>query len=285
MSRAATSLVLLVLFSCLIPPTALAERPKLALVIDDLGWDMRMGKRVLALPGPITVAVLPGTPVGRELALVAHDLGVEIMLHQPMAAERIPNAGPGNLQLGMAPDAVTARLRENLAQIPHHSGVSNHMGSLLTRCEQTMSVLMTELAQRGLYFLDSRTTARSVAYSSARSAQVPATRRDVFIDTVLDTQAIERALEAAVLLAEQRGHAVAIGHPHAATLAVLESHLPAIMERVQLVPVSALVNPRPAQQLAHEGRHGVTRNSGRSERASGHPRAVPASAPHHPGQP
>ncbi|TVS17029.1 MAG: divergent polysaccharide deacetylase family protein [Gammaproteobacteria bacterium] len=253
MSHRVTALVLIVLFSNVLVPEAAAERPQLALVIDDLGWHMLAGKRVLALPGPITVAVLPGTPVGRELAMYAHDLGIEIMLHQPMAAERIPNAGPGNMELGMDPNVLTARLRENLAQIPHHSGVSNHMGSLLTRCEQTMSVLMTELARRGLYFLDSRTTARSVAYSSARSAQVPATRRDVFIDTILDTQAIERALESAVLLAEQRGHAVAIGHPHAATLTVLERHLPAIMERVQLVPVSTLVNPRPAQQLAHEG--------------------------------
>lgn len=243
MRRRFVSVLLAGLLHSALISAAADERPQLALVIDDLGWDLRVGKRVLALPGSITVAVLPGTPAGSELARRAHAHGIEVMLHQPMAAETGVDAGPGYLQPGMPPSELASRLRTNLAEIPHHRGVSNHMGSLATRCENTMAVVMSELADRGLYFLDSRTTPRSVAYSSARDALIPATRRDVFIDNVLDTQTIERALESAVRLAEQRGHAVAIGHPHAVTLAVLESKLPSIMERVELVPVSALTGP------------------------------------------
>ena len=241
MKRPFLSVLLAVLLSSTSGVTAAGERPRLALVIDDLGWNLRAGERVLALPGAITVAVLPGTPVGSELARRAHTHGIEIMLHQPMAAETGVAPGTGYLQPRMAPAELTHRLRTNLEEIPYHRGVSNHMGSLATRCENTMAVVMSELAERGLYFLDSRTTHRSVAYSSARDALIPAIRRDVFIDNILDTQAIERALEAAVSLAEERGHAVAIGHPHAVTLAVLETKLPEIMDRVELVPVSALV--------------------------------------------
>ncbi|MCC5886897.1 MAG: divergent polysaccharide deacetylase family protein [Gammaproteobacteria bacterium] len=227
--------------------SAWAERPRLAVVIDDIGWDLGTGRRVLSLPGALTLAVLPGTPAGSQLALEAHNTGREVILHQPMTAELGLDAGPGNLIPDMAPDAIAALLAANLAQVPHHSGVSNHMGSLLTRCEASMSALMTELSWRGLYFLDSRTTPRTVALRKALEASVPATRRDVFLDTVLDSATIEHALESAVRLAEQRGQAVAIGHPHSVTLDVLEAQLPRILNRVELVPVSALVTlePRP----------------------------------------
>lgn len=225
----------------LLAQAAWAERPKLALVIDDIGWNLDTGRRVLNLPGALTVAVLPGTPAGSQLALEAHDTGREVILHQPMSAEQGQDAGPGNLLPDMNPAAIANTLAANLDQVPHHRGVSNHMGSLLTRCEASMSALMAELSVRGLYFLDSRTTPLTVALHRAQDASVPATRRDVFLDTLLNASAIERALESAVRLAETRGHAVVIGHPHAVTLDVLEAQLPAILRRVELVPVSALV--------------------------------------------
>ena len=229
---------------------ASADRPKLALVIDDIGWDLSTGRRVLNLPGALTVAVLPGTPAGSQLALEAHARGREVILHQPMTAEQGQDAGPGNLLPDMSHAAIAAVLSANLAQVPHHSGVSNHMGSLLTRCEASMSAVMAELSLRGLYFLDSRTTPRTIALLSAREASVPTTRRDVFLDTLLEASAIERALESAVRLAERRGHAVAIGHPHAITLDILEAQLPHVLDRVDLVPVSALVTLGPRSRLA-----------------------------------
>lgn len=228
-----------------------AERPKLALVIDDIGWDLGTGRRVLSLPGTLTIAVLPRTPAGIQLAFEAHETGREVILHQPMTAERVKNAGPGNLLPGMSRTAIAAMLAENLEQVPHHRGVSNHMGSLLTRSEVSMGAVMAELSLRGLYFLDSRTTPLTVALHSARSARVPSVRRDVFLDNVLDGPAIRRALESAVRLAESRGHAVAIGHPHTITLDVLEAQLPQILERVELVLVSELVTLDEPSRHAH----------------------------------
>lgn len=222
--------------------TAWPERPSLALVIDDIGWDLFTGRRALNLPGVLTLAVLPGTPAGEQLAREAHQAGREVILHQPMSADQVMDAGPGNLLPDMAAEEIAAMLASNLAEVPHHRGVSNHMGSLLTRCEVSMSAVMAELHARGLYFLDSRTTPRTIALRHAQKANVPATRRDVFLDHQLNITAIEQALESAVRLAEQRGHAVAIGHPHAITLDVLEAQLPRILKRVDLVPVSALVS-------------------------------------------
>jgi polysaccharide deacetylase 2 family uncharacterized protein YibQ len=235
------ALAILLAATLTLTPVAWADRPKLALVIDDIGWDLRSGRRVLNLPGTLTIAVLPGTPAGIQLAIEAHDSGREVILHQPMTADQDLDAGPGNLLPEMTPAAIADMLAANLAQVPHHRGVSNHMGSLLTRCATCMNAVMAELALRGLYFLDSRTTPRTVALHSARDANVPSVRRDVFLDNLRERSAIERALESAVRLAETRGHAVAIGHPHAVTLDVLEAQLPDLLSRVELVPVSALV--------------------------------------------
>lgn len=237
----------------LLAQAAWAERPKLALVIDDIGWNLNAGRRVLGLPGPLTLAILPGTPAGSQLAVEAHDTGREVILHQPMTPEQDHDAGPGNLMPDMNPAAIATMLAANLDQVPHHRGVSNHMGSLLTRCEDSMNAVMAELAVRGLYFLDSRTTPETVALHRAWDASVPSTHRDVFLDTLLNAAAIERALESAVRLAETRGHAVAIGHPHAITLDVLEAQLPNILRRVELVPVSALVTVDKRSRLATRG--------------------------------
>lgn len=234
---------------------ATAERPRLALVIDDIGWDLKVGRRVLDLPVPLTVAVLPETPAGPRLATEAYLAGREVILHQPMAAEQGVDAGPGSMVPDMSAAAIVDLLTTNLDQVPHHRGVSNHMGSLLTRCERSMAVIMQALADRGLYFLDSRTTPHTVALQSARYANVPATRRDVFLDTMLDPIAIERALESAIRIAEERGEAIAIGHPHAATLEVLEAQWPRLRERVELVTVSDLVTTPKSTTILHGAAH------------------------------
>lgn len=226
-------------------PAAIAPaRPaaRLAIVIDDIGWERGAGERSLALPTAITFAVLPGTPLARELAERAHAQGREVILHQPMAALGDADLGPGALRAD-ASDADLVRIFEaNLTELPHLAGFSNHMGSRLTASSAAMNVLMDAARQRGLYFLDSRTTAATVALSSARAHAIPAIRRDVFLDAVRTPEAVEAALEQAVRLAEQRGHAVAIGHPHAQTLEILERKLVRLGLRVQLVPVSALLD-------------------------------------------
>jgi|AACY02.16.fsa_nt_gi Uncharacterized protein conserved in bacteria len=237
------------------PAYRAAQRPVLALVIDDLGWDPRAGDRVVGLPAPITVAVLPGTPSSRRLADAAARRGHEIILHQPMEALNARWPGPGAMDSAQAPEELRRLLAQNLEEIPHRVGVSNHMGSRLTAQPRAMEVVMDELAPRDLYFLDSRTTPDTVAYRTARAHAIPSTRRDVFLDAVMRPEVIDRALTDALELAERRGHALAIGHPYAATLRILETRMAEIRSRVELVPVSRLIALRAALEKPSETVH------------------------------
>jgi polysaccharide deacetylase 2 family uncharacterized protein YibQ len=225
-------------------PASGAERPLLALVIDDLGWDAAAGVRTLDLPDPITVAVLPGTPSARSLAERAAARGHEVILHQPMEALDARWPGPGGLSRAQDAAELRRMLAANLDAIPHRVGVSNHMGSRLTAEPGAMLAVMAEIAPRGLYFLDSRTTPDTLAERTARASSVPTTRRDVFLDAVIDAASVARALDDVLELAERRGHALAIGHPHGVTLDALEARMAEIRSRVELVPVSRLIEHR-----------------------------------------
>ncbi len=227
----------------MLPPAPPAPRPRLALVLDDLGWSEHSAARVVALPGPVTIAVLPETPLGAEVAERGHAAGHEIILHQPMTPTLPMDPGPRSLSPDMDGGTLRRTVLANLDALPHHVGLSNHMGSLLTSLPDPMDAVMEAIAPRGVYFLDSRTTPDSVAARRARAHAIPTVARDVFLDVVIDRRLIAAALERAVRLAEERGHAVAIGHPHPATLDVLEARLPALRKRVRLVPVSELVAP------------------------------------------
>lgn len=234
----------------MLPPAPPAPRPRLALVLDDLGWSERSAARVVALPGPVTIAVLPETPLGAEVAERGHAAGHEIILHQPMTPTLPMDPGPRSLSPDMDGGALRRTVLANLDALPHHVGLSNHMGSLLTSLPDSMDAVMEAIAPRGVYFLDSRTTPDSVAARRARAYAIPTVARDVFLDVVIDHRRIAAALERAVRLAEERGHAVAIGHPHPATLDVLEARLPLLRKRIRLVPVSELVTPAAAPRWA-----------------------------------
>lgn len=216
------------------------NRPVIALIIDDLGDRPLEGQQVVALPGAITCAILPHTPYAHALASQCHQRGKEVMLHQPMQAMNGKQMGPGGLHIDMDRNQVRQTLRENLAAIPHVRGVNNHMGSLLTRHPGHMQWVMELLQEKGkLYFVDSTTTPTTVAQRVAREQGLTHARRNIFLDHQRDHDAI---LQQFVRLLEQAhtvGGALAIAHPYAETLEVLESVLPYLDEfGVRLLPVS-----------------------------------------------
>ncbi len=142
-------------------------------------------------------------------------------------------------------------LRKSLARVPHAIGVSNHTGSLLTSNPESMAWLMEEVHAQGLFFLDSRTTNETVAEQSARAAGVPIISRDVFLDHVVEPQAIAHQFDRALRLARRQGFAVLIGHPHDATLSLLERELPSLASRgFQSVPVRTLVDVSVTHRVA-----------------------------------
>ena len=221
---------------------------QLAIIIDDIGYNLALGKRSADLNGDFTLAVLPFTPHGVELAERAHRQGKEIMLHAPMSNRHNYPLGRGGLKTGMQRTEFLAVLRENLANIPHIKGVNNHMGSQLTEQAEPMGWLMDELHQRQLYFVDSRTSAMTQALTVAEKIHLPSRKRDVFLDDERTTSNIKHQLIRALKLAQQRGSAIAIGHPYPETLSELEQLQPLLAQyQVRLVKASQLMQHPQAQ--------------------------------------
>jgi uncharacterized protein len=227
---------------------------RLAIIIDDIGYNLALGKRTADLQGDFTLSVLPFTPHGIELAQRAHQRGKEIMLHAPMSNRHNYPLGRGGLVSGMQRAEFLKVLRQNLVSIPNVQGLNNHMGSQLTEQAEPMRWLMEELKQQGLYFVDSRTTAQTLALMMAEEIQLPSRKRDVFLDDERTRSNIHYQLLRALKLAQQQGSAIAIGHPYPETLAELERLQP-LLDRyqVKLVKTSQLMAPgRKYQQLKRQ---------------------------------
>lgn len=155
-----------------------AARPSLTLIIDDLGQNPARDRRVLQLPGPVALAILPDTRHAAELAEQAHRAGKTVMLHMPMA----PAGGRFAWHPQLPHDELARRLDAALAAVPHVRGLNNHMGSAMTEQPQAMTWLMGELQRRHLFFLDSRTSPRTVAAASAQRTALASLSRDIFLD-------------------------------------------------------------------------------------------------------
>ncbi|MEM7080093.1 MAG: divergent polysaccharide deacetylase family protein [Pseudomonadota bacterium] len=225
---------------------------ELAVVIDDVGYNYARGVRCIELPGNLTVAILPRTPHAQQLSAMAADRGKDVIVHQPM--EPYPSAHAreedGTLKLRMSGPQFDLLVDQSLAALPQRVGLSNHTGSLLTQHRTPMRRLMQALQQRDLFFLDSRTTADTVALQVAREVGVPALRRDVFLDHERTTGAIDAAFQKALKLARKRGHAVLVGHPYPITLRYLEQRLVHLPEDIELVFAAQLARRLSATQQA-----------------------------------
>lgn len=224
-------------------PQPQSTRPaQIAIIIDDVGYSARDG-RFFALPYPLTIAVLPDSPFGAGLAEDAAALGKEVMVHLPMQAndDLVPKE-QGTLQITMSADEITAQLDHALSQVPMAVGLNNHMGSLATSDIEVMTAVMDELKRRQLFFIDSRTTVDTVAETTARAYAVPTERRHVFLDHEREAAAMQSAWQRLIATAHKNGFAIAIGHPHEATLQLLETNLPLLeAANIEVVFASKLV--------------------------------------------
>ena len=214
----------------------------IALIIDDIGYSGPLGERAIALPGAVTYAVLPHTPFGTELAELAHSHSKEVMLHAPMSNLAHQPLGPGALTDQLNQEDFIATLKGNIDAVPHLQGINNHMGSELTGMQTQMQWVMEVLKERGLYFVDSYTTAESVAGDTAREQEIPTTTRNVFLDNETTAEDIDREFQRLLQTARENGSAVGIGHPYEETLDYLEKALPALaQENIQLISVSEMI--------------------------------------------
>lgn len=226
------------------PKPPLDDLPKVAIIIDDLGYDQGMARKFLRLDANLTASILPHSPFADEVCEMVRRQGGEAMLHLPMEPDEYPSVSPGSdaLLKDMAPDALIAQLERNLDALPEAKGVNNHMGSRLTRESAQMRQVFSVLKRRGLYFVDSRTTPDTVGRSTARLFKVPFAERDVFIDHYLEKNFIRGQIKKLIKRAARHGQAVGIGHPHPSTYEVLKQMLPELKKKARLVPASQVVH-------------------------------------------
>lgn len=222
-------------------------RARIAIVIDDLGPAYAAAEAAIALPAPVTLAILPYADAAPALARQARANGHEIIVHLPMQPfDRHKYPGPRALRVEQAPATRLADLDWNLGRFDGYAGVNNHMGSRATSDPAVMREVLGEIARRGLYFLDSVTSESSVAAQIAGALGMPHASRDVFLDHRIDAAETRRRLAQLEAVARRRGTAIAIGHPHPSTLAVLREWLRQAPERgFQVVPLSELMAPGP----------------------------------------
>lgn len=219
----------------------LAEKPRIAIIIDDIGYQ-KNDLKMVALPFALTLSVLPHTPYGPKSAQLAFSQQKDVMLHMPMEANNGKSLGPGALTRNMDRQQVRAALQSALADIPYAIGVNNHMGSLYTELDQPMAWTMEYLRQRQLFFVDSLTTPQSKARLYARQYGVASLSRHVFLDNDLSEAALQRQFQQLLHIAKRHQVAIAIGHPYPQTYEFLKKNLPLLNKHgIELVGISALL--------------------------------------------
>jgi len=200
--------------------------PQIALIIDDIGYSVPRARQFLRLNIPISFSILPRVPHSRELAREIADQGHDVMLHQPMQPyDSSLDPGPGALYVGDDPSRISGVIEENISEIPLAIGVNNHMGSRFTECQREIHEALQVIKRNDLFFVDSRTSLHSKAFSTARDLHLTADRRNVFLDTVRSESTILYRLRQLKRCARKYGHAIGIGHPFPETARAIEYFL------------------------------------------------------------
>ncbi len=219
-------------------------RPKIAIVIDDLGGETSISQELLRWDLPVTFSILPFTPHAKTLALEAQRKGKEIILHLPMEPHEYPKIKPGEgaLLQEMNEEELLHQLSKDIEAIPYIKGVSNHMGSRLMEDPKKMRIVLSELKRQGLFFLDSRTTPQTIGLQTAKSLGLRATERTIFLDNSPNEDDVRKQLEQLIHLSLSKGKAIGIGHPHPSTIKSLKEMIPKMQEQgIEIVPLSTLL--------------------------------------------
>jgi len=218
---------------------------KVAIVIDDLGYDRVMAEELLKIDAALTFSIFPLGPHSKSLAKKAHVLGRDVMLHLPMEPYKYPekNPGDGTLLLNMSNEELLRILDADIRAVPFIKGINNHMGSRFTEDKKKMRVVLKELKERDLFFIDSRTSKDSVGYSMAQDMGLKAARRNVFLDNDQDVELINAQISKLARISLKRGSAIGIGHPYPATIEALKQMIPELRAKgIEIVPVSQLID-------------------------------------------
>jgi len=227
-------------------PVKADKKPMIAIVIDDMGVDMKRSAQALDLPSAVTMSYLPYSRKITEQVKAAKDKGHEIILHMPMQAENPKeDPGPHHLTVAMTPAQLEENIAASLDAFTGYDGVNNHEGSKFTTYKPGLDIFMADLEKRHVFFLDSRTSPQTVAEQVAKEHHLTATHRDVFLDDVETAGAVVGSLDRVEAVARKTGSVIAIGHPKDVTLPALKTWLATLEAKgFQIVPLSSVVEYR-----------------------------------------
>lgn len=226
------------------PKPSRPGKVRVAIIVDDLGRDLAVAERLLAIKAALTFSILPGEAHAHEVAVRAHRRGREVLIHLPMEPEGFPEVNPGADALLVAQNLQDVRIRYNSyrQRVPYAVGGNNHMGSRYTADRAAMQRILELLHEDGLFFIDSRTTPNSVAMDEARALGLAVAGRDLFLDNEADVAKITAQINKLAKLAQRRGQAIGICHPHPETVTALARVVPQLRRHgIEIVAVSALL--------------------------------------------
>ena len=220
------------------------QLPKIAIIIDDMGYDIPLARSFLNMEIPVCLSVLPYAPYSRKIADATIKSGGELLLHMPMEPKNYPevNPGKGALMVNMDRETIQRMVKEQILKFPGLKGVNHHMGSLFTEDYNKMKHVLDEIKRHDLYYIDSRTTTMTVAYSVAKALGVPSAEKNVFIDNDLSEKALRYQMDRLLGVARYSGSAIGIGHPHPETVNIIKKYTEQLTKNYKVVPASELVD-------------------------------------------
>ncbi|MED4584861.1 divergent polysaccharide deacetylase family protein [Brevibacillus choshinensis] len=236
------------------PPSPISPIPEsnpnkkvIAFVIDDFGNNMAGTEEMMALPVPLTVAVMPFMPSTKQDAELAHQKGHAVFVHMPMEPNKGKKSwlGPGAITTDLSDEEIKQRVQKAIDDVPHAVGMNNHMGSKITANEHIMRIIMGVVKERGLIYLDSKTTDKSVAIKLAEEMGVPHAENQIFLDDVYSVPHITQQMERIHKHIRTHPQCISIGHvgpPGKKTASILRQYIPRLQKEAEFVTVSQLVH-------------------------------------------
>ncbi|WP_440118691.1 divergent polysaccharide deacetylase family protein [Paenibacillus sp. QZ-Y1] len=223
-----------------------SNHKKMAIIIDDVGNDMKGTAEILAMPVKLTVAVMPFLSTTKKDAIAAHEKGMDVIVHMPMEPKkgRPEWLGPGAITSNLTDEEVRERIEKAIDDVPHAIGMNNHMGSKITSDKRIMSIVLDVCRERGLFFVDSRTNFRSVVGELAIAKNMPPIGNDIFLDDHNTKQRIRKQMDLATQCAIDKGMCVVIGHVgHSGlnTSAVVRESVSRLQGQIEFVGIGDLV--------------------------------------------
>jgi len=224
------------------------EKPKVVIIVDDLGFKKEPIDKLLEIPAQLSFAVLPNLPYSKYAAEMAYKNGRDVILHLPMeptdsSGHAAVDAGEDVLLMGLPKDKILDKLEKNLSSIPYIKGVNNHMGSKFTESSELMELVLEKIKSKGLFFVDSRTSETTVGFKIAKKLGIKTAERDIFLDEGSQrSDYIRSQIEKLINVSKEKGYAIGICHPYPDTVKVLSEVIPDIQKEVEIIPVSGVVN-------------------------------------------